>query len=147
MTGLSEPRKVSETTLIMVDDNVDEIFLTRRKLRKEGIVNRFVSERKPERIFEALDELIELGIEKRTFLILMDVNMPKINGFETLQRIRAHPKYGEVPVLMFSASDDPSDIFESFEVGSDGYIVKPFTSEEFFAAVKNLPKVKTQLMS
>lgn len=131
----------------MVDDNVDEIFLTRRKLRKEGIVNRFVSERKPERIFEALDELIEMGIDKKTFLILMDVNMPKVNGFETLQKLRAHPDYADVPVLMFSASDDPEDIFESFEVGSNGYIVKPFTSEEFFAAVKNLSSVKTQLMS
>ena len=147
MLGQTNVRNVSETTLIMVDDNVDEIFLTRRKLRKEGIVNRFVSERKPERIFEALDELIEMGIDKKTFLILMDVNMPKVNGFETLQKLRAHPDYADVPVLMFSASDDPEDIFESFEVGSNGYIVKPFTSEEFFAAVKNLSSVKTQLMS
>ncbi|PLW79040.1 response regulator [Cohaesibacter celericrescens] len=147
MIGQSEARSVSETTLIMVDDNVDEIFLTRRKIRKEGIVNRFVSERKPERIFETLDELVSMGMRKKTFLILLDVNMPKINGFETLEKIRAHPIYNDVPVLMFSASDDAEDIFESFEVGSNGYIVKPFTSEEFFAAVKNITSVKTQLMS
>lgn len=140
-------RDINETTLIMVDDSPDEIFLTRRKLRKEGIVNRFVSERKPERIFEALDELEQLGIEKKTFFILLDVSMPKITGFETLEKIRAHPVYHDVPVVMFSASDDEEDIFQSLDMGSNGYLTKPFKVEEFFCALQSISSVKTKLMS
>lgn len=140
-------RDINETTLIMIDDSPDEIFLTRRKLRKEGIVNRFVSERKPERIFDALNELEELGIEKKTFFILLDVSMPKVTGFETLEKIRSHPVYHDVPVVMFSASDDEEDIFQSLDMGSDGYLTKPFKAEEFFCALQSISSVKTKLMS
>lgn len=130
----------------MVDDNIDEIFLTRRTVRKEGIINRFVSEKKPEHLVDTLDELVELGVEKSSFLILLDINMPKINGFETLKTIRSHPDYKDTPVLMLSASEDEADMRQSFELGGDGYIVKPFSGDEFFAAVQNIPKIKKQLV-
>ncbi|MGJ8526991.1 response regulator [Maritalea sp.] len=138
--------ELSETTFVMVDDNVDEIFLTRRKVRREGIVNRFVSERHPEKLFDSLNELVKIGVEKSSFMILLDVNMPRTNGFELLRKIRKHPDFGSVPVIMFSASDDEADIFEAMELGSDGYIVKPFTSEEFFAALSGVPRVKKRLL-
>lgn len=137
---------VSETTLIMVDDNIDEIFLTRRHVRRDGIINRFVSEKKPERLVTTLDELTETGLKKSSFLILLDINMPRSDGFETLETIRSHPDYKETPVIMLSASNDESDMLESFDRGSDGYIVKPFSSDEFFAAVNNIPRVKKKLV-
>lgn len=137
---------LSESTLVMVDDNIDEIFLTRRQVRKDGIINRFVSEKKPEKLLDTLDELTETGIDKSSFLVLLDINMPRSDGFETLKKIRSHPEYKDIPVLMLSASDDEADIFESFELGSDGYIVKPFSSDEFFAAVQNIPRVKKKLI-
>lgn len=136
----------AESTLVMVDDNMDEIFLTRRHVRRDGIVNRFVSEKKPERLGQTLDELVDMGVDKNSFLILLDINMPRVNGFETLKKIRAHPDYKDTPVLMLSASDDEVDMLEAFELGCDGYIVKPFSGEEFFAAVQNIPRVKKQLI-
>lgn len=136
----------SETTLVMVDDNIDEIFLTRRSVRQEGIVNRFVSEKKPERLFDTLGELVEMGVNQRTFLVLLDINMPRVNGFETLKAIRLHRDYKDIPVIMLSASEDEADMFESFELGSNGYLVKPFTGDEFFAAMQNIPNVKKQLI-
>lgn len=137
---------LTESTIVMVDDNVDEIFLTRRLVRKDGIVNRFVSEKKPENLFNTLNELEEMGVKRETFLILLDVNMPRVNGFEMLQRIRNDQRYAEIPVLMLSASDDVTDMFESFEHGSNGYLVKPFSGEEFFAAMENIPNIKKKLM-
>ena len=96
--------ELTESTLVMVDDNIDEIFLTRRLVRRDGIINRFVSVKKPEEIFQSLDELCQMGIDKQSFVILLDINMPRVNGFETLRRIRTHSKYQDVPVIMLSAS-------------------------------------------
>jgi CheY-like chemotaxis protein len=138
--------KPSELTLVMVDDNADEIFLTRRQVRRDGIVNNFVSERKPERLIEALGELAAAGIDKDKVLILLDINMPRANGFEALGALRAHPNYKNVPVIMLSASDDEADMFEAFDLGANGYVVKPFKSDEFFAALSNVPNVKHQLV-
>jgi len=130
----------------MVDDNADEIFLTRRQVRKEGIVNNFVSERKPERLIEMLGELSEAGIDKSKLLILLDIKMPRSNGFDTLGVLRAHPQYKDVPVIMLSVSDDETDMFEAFDLGANGYVVKPFKADEFFAALTNIPSVKHQLV-
>ena len=136
----------TESTLIMVDDNIDEIFLTRRQVRREGIVNRFVSEKKPEHLLETLDELVELGISKDSFLVLLDISMPRFDGFELLKQIRGHSVYRDIPVLMLSASDNETDRYEAEKLGSDGYIVKPFSASAFFAAVRNIPAIKNQIL-
>jgi DNA-binding NarL/FixJ family response regulator len=105
----------------MVDDNADEIFLTRRQVRRDGIVNNFVSEKKPEHLLETLTHLGTTGVDKSKIMILLDIKM-------------------------LSASDDASDMFEAFDLGASGYIVKPFKADEFFAALTNLPQIKYQLI-
>lgn len=130
----------------MVDDNADEIFLTRRQVRRDGIVNNFVSEKKPEHLLETLTHLGQTGVDKSNLMILLDINMPRSNGFETLKKVRADREFKDVPVIMLSASDDASDMFEAFDLGASGYIVKPFKADEFFAALTNLPQIKYQLI-
>jgi DNA-binding response OmpR family regulator len=136
----------SEITLVMVDDNADEIFLTRRQVRQEGIVNHFVSEKKPQRLLQTLSELQQMGVDKTRIMILLDINMPRSNGFETLKKLRESQEFKEVPVIMLSASDDEADMFESFDLGANGYIVKPFRADEFFAALSNVRQIKYQLV-
>lgn len=137
---------IKESTLIMVDDSVDEIFLTRRLVRKDGIVNRFVSEKKPERITEMLAELEEMGACRDSFLILLDVNMPRQNGFDTLKTLRAHPEYKDVLVFMLSASEDTKDMFEAFELGCNGYITKPMNGEKLMNALEDVPRIRKKLL-
>lgn len=136
----------SAVTLVMVDDNADEIFLTRRQVRRDGIVNNFVSEKKPEHLLTTLSELSKMGVDKDKIIVLLDVNMPRLNGFEMLKQIRENATFKHVPVIMLSASDDESDMFEAFDLGASGYVVKPFKADEFFAALSNLPQVKYQLV-
>jgi two-component system response regulator len=129
----------------MVDDNADEIFLTWRIMRREGIVNNFVSEKNPERLFETLIQLNKSGVDKRNLMILLDVNMPGVNGFETLKKIRESSDFKDTPVIMLSTSDEESDIYQSVERGANGYLVKPFKADEFFAALTNVRQIKHQL--
>jgi two-component system response regulator len=136
----------SAITLVMVDDNADEIFLARRQVRRDGIVNNFISEKKPEHLLETLAELRKMGVDKDKIIVLLDIKMPRLDGFETLKQIRADDVFKNVPVIMLSASDDEADMFEAFDLGASGYVVKPFKADEFFAALSNLPQVKYQLM-
>jgi len=136
----------SPVTLVMVDDNVDEIFLTRRQVRRDGIVNNFISEKKPERLLTTLADLCGTGVDKSKIIVLLDINMPRINGFELLRQIRADENFKDMAVIMLSASDDEADMFEAIDLGASGYVVKPFKADEFFAALTNLPQVKYQLV-
>lgn len=132
-------------TMVMVDDNIDEIFLTRRQVRNQGIVNHFVSERKSENLIETLTELYNQN-DINNVLILLDISMPRMDGFETLKKIRKHAQFKDVPVLMFSSSDDEADMVLSAELGANGYIVKPFTIDAFIGALGNVPQLKYNLV-
>ena len=136
----------SEMTLVMVDDNADEIFLTRRFVRRDGIVNNFVSEKKPERLFDTLEELRGVGVDPQKIIILLDINMPRMDGFDLLKQIRASAEFRNSPVVMLSASDNEADVMEAMALGANGYLVKPFEGEEFFQVVNNIPQVKHRLV-
>lgn len=135
-----------ETTFVMVDDNVDEIFLTRRFVRQEGFLNRFYSEKDPEALFNTLDDLVKYGHDKDSFLLLLDINMPRINGLDLLLAIKQHPTYSDVPVIMLTASDDEHDMFQAFELGSEGFLVKPFTGEKLFTVLESSKRIKKKLL-
>lgn len=138
--------KLNESVIIMLDDNIDEIFITRRIVRGVGLVNRFISEQNSENLIQTLDKQVQLGVNKESFIVLLDINMPRIDGFEVLKTIRSHTSYSSVPVFMLSASDDCEDREKSEELGSNGFLVKPFNQDQFFNALKNVPTIKQQLM-
>lgn len=133
-------------TLVMVDDDEDEVFITRRLVRRSGIVNDFISERKPENLFPTLSSLHDNGKGRDNVIVLLDINMPRQNGFETLRKIRQSEEFVDVPVIMLSASDNEADMVDAAELGANGYLVKPFRSDDFFAALNNVPQVKHQLV-
>ena len=136
----------ADVTIVMVDDNADEIFLTRKLVRRDGIINNFVSERKPERLFETLADLRRAGVDTRKIILLLDINMPRVDGFEVLKQVRASSAYRDVPVIMLSASDDVADMAQATALGANGYLVKPFSGEDFFSVLNNVPQVKHQLV-
>jgi CheY-like chemotaxis protein len=79
-------------------------------------------------------------------LILLDISMPRMDGFDTLKKIREHKQFKDLPVIMFSASSDEADINEAMQLGANGYIVKPFTIESFIGALGNVPQLKYHLV-
>ena len=127
------------STVLMVDDDADEIYLTRRQMRKEGIINHFLSETAPEQVMERLRQLRDAG---DNVVLLLDISMPRVNGMQVLETIRNSSEFYNTPILIYSASNDENDIFDAIEKGADGYIVKPFRADEFFAAIENIPNIK-----
>jgi DNA-binding response OmpR family regulator len=120
--------------------------MTRRQMRKEGIINRFLSEKKPENLTKTLEQLYEMGTNPRSIIILLDINMPKLNGFELVEQLKQHDKHKHVNIIMLSGSQEMSDMFHAYDLGADSYLVKPLQGEEFFAAIQSLPDIKHRLV-
>lgn len=79
------------------------------------------------------EEALELVDREDPDLILLDVMLPKIDGFTVCKRVR---EFSQVPIIMVTAKDDPTDRIEGLNLGADDYLVKPFVVEELLARVK-----------
>jgi len=125
--------------ILFVEDNPDDVQLTMHALKEARIANRVHLVRDGVAALEFL-----LGAEGepppavRPHLILLDLNLPKIDGLEVLRRIKAHPRTRSIPVLVLTASRHDADIRTSKRLGADGYIVKP-------VGFQNLSEVTPQL--
>lgn len=115
-----------EVKILIVDDVSDNIQVAMNILREENYQFSFASDG-----VEALS-LVE---EEKFDLILLDVMMPQVDGFEVCQRIKEKPKNKDVPVIFLTAKADVDAIEKGFEVGAVDYIVKPFHASELLARV------------
>src|ERR1043165_3601934 len=66
-------------------------------------------------------------------MLIVDLKLPEMDGFEILERLRRDPKYGHMPVIVITAKDELSEKLKAFELGADDYLVKPFQPEELVA--------------
>lgn len=115
-------------TILLVEDNPDDRELMRLAFARSQIIHNLamVSDG-----FEAIEYLLAEGRysdRDRTempALILLDLNLPRIDGIEVLRRIRAHPQTQLLPVVIISSSDEPQDIIDSYINGCNSYIRKP----------------------
>lgn len=82
-----------------------------------------------------LEQMIDM---ERPNLILMDVVMPQRNGFQACRELKGIAAYARIPVVMVSSKKNESDKFWAQQQGADGYVTKPFTSEELLGAVNKL---------
>jgi two-component system response regulator len=86
---------------------------------------------------EAL-KYLENSVTNFPFVIVIDLQMPKIDGLELIRKIRANSKYSFVPIVMFSSSNQKADIAASYQNGASAYIVKPLGFVEFSRAIKTI---------
>lgn len=71
-------------------------------------------------------------------MILLDVNMPLVDGFEVLRAVKANLDFSQVPVVMLTSSAEQRDLSSSYELGANSYVVKPVDIDEFFTTVNRL---------
>jgi len=80
-----------------------------------------------------IEQMIDM---ERPNLILMDVVMPQRNGFQACRELKSHAEYGRIPVILVSSKSTESDKFWAKQQGADGYVTKPFTTEELLGTVQ-----------
>jgi two-component system response regulator len=128
--------------VLLIEDNVTDAELTIRELKKHNMSNNLVHVKNGE---EALDFIFATGkyaetrnVQYPPKIILLDIQMPKVNGIEVLQRIKTDPLTKSTPVVILTSSKESPDIQKCYDLGANSYIVKPVNFEGFAQAIKNL---------
>lgn len=132
---------MEEVEILLVEDNPSDAEMALRALRKNNLSNKVLVVSDGE---EALDYLYSRGkfadknISSRPKIILLDLKLPKIDGMEVLRTIKSDPVKKMVPVIVLTSSQEERDIFESYQLGVNSYIVKPVNFDNFSDAVRDL---------
>ena len=128
--------------ILLVEDNLNDAELTIRELKKHNMANNLFHVKDGE---EALDFIFATGkyaglrdVSYPPKLVLLDIQMPKVNGIEILQKIKSDERTKSTPVVMLSSSKEEPDIQKCYALGANSYIVKPVSFEGFAEAIKNL---------
>ncbi|MDJ0950365.1 MAG: adenylate/guanylate cyclase domain-containing protein [Alphaproteobacteria bacterium] len=113
--------------ILVVDDNEDNRFMLTERLKREGYDEVAVAEDG----HHALDMLVERPFD----LVLLDVMMPDMNGFEVLERIKSDTRLRNIPVIMISAADETENVIRCIDLGAEDYLPKPFNKSLLRARV------------
>jgi DNA-binding response OmpR family regulator len=118
---------LAQKSVLLVDDSETQLTLMQSILRGAGYELQIAHDGA---------EAVQQAIERAPALILMDVEMPLLNGFEACRRLRTVLKK-RVPIIFVTSRSEPAYVREGFEAGADGYLTKPVRAIELLARVRN----------
>ncbi|MGV9173678.1 MAG: response regulator [Promethearchaeia archaeon] len=123
-------------TVLVVDDEVDILNLTQKFLKLAEFKTITTSNGK-----EAMEILEEKHDE--IALILLDIMMPGVSGYDCLEEIKKHEEYDDIIVILFTVKSFNEDIQKGKELGADGYLTKPFSGKELVKYIKEKLEIKS----
>src|SRR5215210_3568788 len=122
-------------TIILAEDDDGHAMLVQRNLARAGVVNGFLRVKDGQYLVETLfseDSLIGAPV------VLLDINMPRLDGVAALRQIKENPKTRKIPVIMLTTTDDPREVNLCYDLGCSVYITKPVEYDAFIEAIKRL---------
>jgi two-component system response regulator len=128
-------------SILVVEDNPDDEELTLRALRKGNLVNEIVVVRDGR---EVLDFIFGTGqyegrdLSRMPTVVLLDLKLPRLNGLQVLEALRADPRTRLMPVVVLTSSNEEEDMLRSYELGANSYVRKPVEFGAFINAVSQL---------
>jgi CheY-like chemotaxis protein len=131
---------------LVADDNEDHLFLTVRALREVPGVELEIETAKDGE--EALDAVYRRGrfVDGRPpHLILLDIKMPKVNGLEVLERVKADERLRRIPVVVLTSSERPEDVAATYRLGGNSYVTKPATGSGLREGLRRVSSYWTAL--
>jgi len=127
--------KGKEIHILLVEDNEGDIVLAREALKEARIKNRITVITDGEK---ALEYLFCNDNNRKPDLILLDINLPKVNGLEVLAKIKADEALKIIPVVMLTTSTSEQDVLDAYRNYVNCYINKPIDLEEFIVVIRNI---------
>lgn len=126
--------------ILLAEDDDGHASLIQRNLKRAGIVNEIVRARDGQ---EALDFVRSEGpyagrVPDGPLLLLLDINMPRVDGIEVLRRLKAEPRTAHIPVIVLTTTDDPREVQRCYDLGCSVYVTKPIAYDAFAEALQRL---------
>lgn len=130
--------KTKEIHILLVEDNEGDIILTKEALDEGKIKNSLSVVRDGWEAIQYLERNKEYENAQEPDLILLDINLPKMNGHKVLKHIKNHPELKHIPVIMLTTSSDENDVLQSYENHSNCYITKPVDINNFLEVISSI---------
>lgn len=140
---MNEPRSDAAVPVLLVEDDLDDVAITRRAFEVARFVNPLHVVRDGEEAMEFLQHTgrhADQSRAPRPGLIILDLNLPRLDGREVLRRIKADPQLESIPVVVLTTSGDKADVHSCYELGADTYVEKPVRFDEFLKAIATLQR-------
>lgn len=124
--------------ILLIEDNPDDVRLVSEAFEESKIVNKVVHLKDGA---DALDYIYHEGAysqapaDKLKKIIMLDLNMPRVSGLEVLRKIKSDEQTKEIPVVVFTSSDEDPNLSQCFRLGVNAYVVKPVDFEQFKKAI------------
>ena len=127
-------------TIILAEDDDGHAQLVQRNLERAGLLNGCLRVRDGQELLDCLNSRGESHQQTLgdALVVLLDINMPRIDGIEALRQIKANPATHRIPVIMLTTTDDPREIDRCYELGCNVYITKPVEYDGFIDAIRRL---------
>jgi len=125
-----------EVEILLVDDNLGDVVLTKEALKESSFNNRVSTVRDGVEAMEFLRRTGKFSAAPRPDLVLLDINMPRMNGCEVLTQIRGDQDLKLIPVVMLTSSESEDDITRAYELRANCYVTKPADFDQMIKVVQ-----------
>lgn len=139
----------SPVVILMADDDSDDRLMTKEALEESRLANEFRVVENGEELMEYLrreGKYSEPGAAPRPGVILLDLNMPRKDGREALREIKADPELRRIPVVILTTSKAEEDIYRTYDLGANSYIMKPVTFEGLVEVMRGLGRYWVEIV-
>ena len=129
-----------DVIILIAEDDTGHAGLIKKNFRRAGIINEILHFPDGQ---DVLDFLFRRGKGPhrdtgKAYILLLDINMPKVPGTEVLKELKNDPELKKIPVIMVTTTDDPREVEKCHALGCGSYITKPVEYEEFIKTIRNL---------
>jgi len=129
-----------ELIILIAEDDDGHAELIKEALEESGICNQIIRFKNGDEAWRFISGTgdKEVRIKNKSYLLLLDINMPKMNGVELLIRIKSDKELKDMPVIMLTTTDNPREVEKCYELGCNMYITKPVDFNKFAVTLKRL---------
>ncbi len=128
----------NNTKILIVDDDYGHATLIKKNLKRAGLENEIIHFSDGEEILNYFYSNDQSNSSKSFYILLLDIKMPKINGFEVLRKLKSDNVFKKIPIIMVTTTSNPEEIESCHLLGCNNYIQKPINHEKFIESIRNL---------
>ena len=131
---------MSDLIILIAEDDDGHALLIKETIEESGISNQLIRFKDGKELWdfftgESMDSLYD---PSQRYLVLLDINMPRMGGLEVLRKLKSEKEFRKIPVMMLTTTDDPREVENCYQMGCSVYITKPIDFNRFISTLKRL---------